>query len=187
MTIETAEGVDDGDLLGDVDVASWWNDSDYALRKYVGPPPTDDLVASVERELGYRLPASYVAFMRRHNGGRPRLTCCPAPGPTTWERDHVAVTGIFGIGGTPSYSLCGESGSKFWIQEWGYPDLGVYFANCPSAGHDMIAMDYRSVGAAGEPQIVHVDQEWDYAITVLAPNFAEFIRALRDEESFDLE
>lgn len=80
-------------------------------------------------------------------------------------------------------SLCGETGSRFWIEEWGYPDIGVYFADCPSAGHDMIAMDYRFVGASGEPQIVHVDQEWDYAVTVVAPTFAEFVRALR--ESFD--
>lgn len=187
MDGEPADGAEQADLLSDVDLESWWDDSDYARREYVGSPPADDLVASVERELGYRLPASYVAFMRRHNGGVPRLTCCPAPSRTTWAGDHVAVTGIFGIGRTLSYSLCGDAGSSYWIQEWGYPDLGVYFADCPSGGHDMIAMDYRHVGADGEPQIVHVDQEWDYAITVLAPNFAEFIRALRDEDSFDLE
>jgi hypothetical protein len=31
-------------------------------------------------------------------------------------------------------------GSRFWIEVWGYPELGVYFGDCPSAGHDMIAM-----------------------------------------------
>jgi hypothetical protein len=75
-------------------------------------------------------------------------------------------------------------GQSLLAEEWGYPDLGVYFADCPSAGHDMIAMDYRSVGPTGEPRIVHVDQEWDYAVTVLAPNFAEFVRGLRDETAF---
>lgn len=65
-----------------------------------------------------------------------------------------------------------------------YPDLGVYFANRPSAGHDMIAMDYRDCGREGEPRIIHVDQEWDYSITVLADSFTKFIRGLRDEVAF---
>ena len=50
----------------------------------------------------------------------------------------------------------------------------------------MIAMDYRDVGPDGEPRIVHVDQEWDYAVTVLASGFAEFVRGLRAEEASDL-
>jgi len=182
---EPTERAGESDLLTDIGTA-WWDDSEDARLEYVGDAPSDELIVSVENELGYRLPASYVALMRRHNGGIPRLTCCPTPAPTTWAEDHVAIEGIFGVGRTLSNSLCGESGSRFWIEEWGYPDLGVYFADCPSAGHDMIAMDYRTVGTNGEPQIVHVDQEWDYAVTVLAPSFAEFVRALRDEESFNL-
>lgn len=183
----SAERHGEDDDLSDIDPASWWIVAEDAHRSYGGPPLTDDMVQSVESELGYRLPTAYVVLMRRHNGGLPRLTCCPAPNRTTWATDHVAINGIFGIGRTASHSLCGSSGSRFWIQEWGYPDLGVYFADCPSAGHDLIAMDYRHVGADGEPQIVHVDQERDYAITVLAPTFARFIRELRDDESFDLE
>jgi hypothetical protein len=63
----------------------------------------------------------------------------------------------------------------------------VYFAACPSAGHDMIAMDYTESGPLGEPRIVHVDQEWDFAVTVLAHSFAEFARGLRRAETFDSE
>jgi hypothetical protein len=29
-----------------------------------------------------------------------------------------------------------------WINEWEYPNIGIYFGNCPSGGHDMIALDY---------------------------------------------
>jgi hypothetical protein len=58
----------------------------------------------------------------------------------------------------------------------------VYFADCPSAGHDMIAFDYRECGPAGEPQVVHVDQEWDYAITVLAASFTEFAHGLQGSD-----
>ena len=165
----------------------WWDDSEYGNRWYVGPAPTDVLIASVEDELGYRLPAAYVAMMRRHNGGVPRLTCFPTSTRTTWAEDHVAISGIFGIGRDLACSLCGETGSRFWIEVWGYPDLGVYFGDCPSAGHDMIAMDYRDVGPAGEPRIVHVDQERDYGVTVLAPSFAEFVRGLRAEGDFEVD
>lgn len=174
------------DLLTDVDAAQWWEDSDYALGHYVSPSPDETLVASVEEELGYWLPASYVAFMCRHNGGIPRLTCHPAPTSTTWADDHVAVTGIHGIGRDLGYSLCGSTGSRFWQEQWEYPPLGVYFADCLSADHDMIAMDYRDCGPTGEPRIVHVDQEWDYAVTVLADTFADFIRGLRDADDFDI-
>ena len=187
MSEQPSGGVPGVDLLTDIDPAQWWADSDYARREYVGRTPTDELIASVESELGYRLPASYVAMMRRHNGGLPRLTCFPTSTPTTWAVDHVAVTGVFGIGRELANSLRGSAGSRFWVDEWDYPDLGVYFADCPSAGHDMLAMDYRDVGPGGEPRIVHVDQERDYAVTVLAPGFAEFVRGLRDGEEFDLD
>jgi hypothetical protein len=40
--------------------------------------------------------------------------------------------------------LGGTFGSRFWIEEWGYADIGVYFADCPSAGHDMLCLDYRA-------------------------------------------
>jgi hypothetical protein len=50
-------------------------------------------------------------------------------------------------------------GSQFHIDEWGYPPVGIYFADCPSAGHDMICLDYRACGTDGEPQVIHVDQD----------------------------
>ncbi|MEV0398065.1 SMI1/KNR4 family protein [Polymorphospora rubra] len=171
----------------ELDLDTFWDDNDYALRAYVDRPPSDELIASVEVELGYRLPALYVALMQVHNGGMPRNTCCPAPNRTTWAEDHVAVSGIMGIGREKRYSLAGSAGSRFWIDEWGYPAIGVYFADCPSAGHDMVAFDYRDCGPGGEPRVVHVDQEVDYRITVLAPDFTTFVQALRPEGDFDVE
>jgi hypothetical protein len=40
-------------------------------------------------------------------------------------------------------------------------------------------------GPDGDPRVVHVDQERDYRITVLAPNFASFIRALRPGSEYE--
>jgi hypothetical protein len=167
------------------DLANFWDDSDYALKEYVEPPFTEDELAAVEQELGYKLPAAYVALMRTHNGGIPVNTRFPTSEATSWADDHVAITGIAGIGRTKSYSLCGELGSQFMIEEWGYPAIGVYICDCPSAGHDMVVLDYSACGPQGEPTVAHVDQEADYAITYLAPDFETFIRGLVNEEVYD--
>lgn len=172
-------------VFSGLDLDGFWEDSEYADKTYRGGYPDDDVVASVEAELGFRLPASYVALMRTCNGGMPRNTCCPAPDGTTWADGYVALSAIMGIGREKDCLLAGRTGSRFFVEEWGYPAIGVYFADCPSAGHDMIAFDYRDCGPAGEPRVVHVDQEGDYRITVLAPDFVSFVRALRPESDYD--
>jgi hypothetical protein len=49
----------------------------------------------------------------------------------------------------------------------------------------MICLDYRECGIEGEPQVVHIDQELDYKITFVAPNFESFIRGLEKEDAFE--
>ena len=169
------------------DLTNFWDDNWYALKEYISDPPSDELIASVEKELGYKLPAAYIWLMKQHNGGIPVNTCYPCDEPTCWAEDHVAITGIFGIGREKSCSLCGELGSQFMIDEWEYPAIGVAICDCPSAGHDMIFLDYRACGPQGEPAVVHVDQENDYKITHLADSFEEFIRGLEHESLYDPE
>ena len=167
------------------DLTNFWDDNWYALKEFVSEPPSDELIASVEEELGYKLPAAYIWLMKQHNGGIPVNTCYPCDEPTCWADDHVAITGIFGIGREKSCSLCGELGSQFMIDEWEYPAIGVAICDCPSAGHDMIFLDYRACGPQGEPAVVHVDQENDYKITHLADSFEEFICGLEHESLYD--
>lgn len=169
----------------DFDLTNFWDDNWYALKEYVSDLPSDELIASVEEELGYKLPASYIWLMKQHNGGIPVNTCYPCDEPTSWAEDHVAITGILGIGREKRYSLCGELGSQFMIDEWEYPAIGVAICDCPSAGHDMIFLDYRTCGPQGEPAVVHVDQENDYKMTHLADSFEEFIRGLEHESLYD--
>ncbi len=88
------------------------------------------------------------------------------------------------IGRTADFSLCGELGSAFWVAEWDYSAIGIYIVDCPSAGHDMIALDYRSLG---EPAVVHVDQERNYQITVLAPDFKTFVADLIEESEYNVD
>ncbi|RAL25148.1 SMI1/KNR4 family protein [Lujinxingia litoralis] len=169
------------------DLQGFWQDSDYGRREYVDEPPSDGMVAEVERELGYRLPEAYVALARIQNGGIPERTSHRTREATSWAEDHIAITGIYSIGRAKRCSLLGGFGSRFWIEEWGYPEIGIYFADCPSAGHDMMCLDYRECGPEGEPRVVHVDQEGDYAITPVAESFEAFIRGLESDEAFDLE
>ncbi len=171
-------------VFGNVDVARFWEYSEYAQENYVGEQLTDDIRVSIESELGYRLPDAYVELMRHQNGGLPLRTQHRTTEPTSWAEDHVAITGLYGIGRNRPYSLCGSMGSRFWIEEWEYPEIGVYFADCPSAGHDMLCLDYRECGPSGEPEVVHVDQESDYKITPVADTFESFIRGLERDEAF---
>ena len=172
-------------MLDDLDLKSFWKASAYARQVYVDEPVTPELVARVEAQLGYRLPPAYAALMKHQNGGIPRCKNHRTAEATSWAPDHVAVSGIFAIGSTRPYSLCGEFSSKFWASEWGYPAIGVYFANCPSAGHDMLCLDYRDCGPEGEPCVVHVDQARDFKITLVAASFESFVRGLEADEAFD--
>lgn len=171
--------------FGDIDFGTFWELSDYAAKEYVDDPPTDDVVANVEHELGYTLPKSYVDLTKTQNGGIPRRTNHRTNDRTSWSHNHIAITGIYSIGGRKTYSLLGKYGSQFWIDEWGYPAIGVYFADCPSAGHDMLCLDYRKCGPTGEPKVVHVDQELDYKITPVSDTFEAFIRGLVNESAFE--
>lgn len=171
--------------MKDFDQYEFWEQSDYANKSYVDAPLTDELLYSIETELGYKLPTAYVELARIQNGGFPKRTSHRTSEPTSWARDHVSINGIFAIGRSKTYGLCARIGSRFMMEEWGYPPIGVYFADCPSAGHDMLCLDYLDCGPQGEPTIVHVDQNSDYKITFVAKDFATFIRGLELNDAFN--
>ena len=52
------------------DLTNFWDDSMYALKEYVSDPPSDELIASVEEELGYKLPAAYIWLMKDRKSTR---------------------------------------------------------------------------------------------------------------------
>ncbi|MDR3354580.1 MAG: SMI1/KNR4 family protein [Synergistaceae bacterium] len=164
---------------------NFWDDCDYALKEYVGAPAADWMFAEAEKTLGFRLPESYKQLMRRHNGGMPKFDRFILPFASRKEPDEIHITAIMGVDPAKQMSLCGELGSRYMIGEWGYPDIGVAVCDCPSAGHDMIFLDYRRCGPEGEPEVIHIDQECDYAITYLAGDFESFILGLRQDGEGD--
>lgn len=172
----------------DFDHASFWGAGVFAgeaLKQYTDAPLTDDALASVEASLRCRLPRSYVELARVQNGGIPHRNCHATRESTSWAEHHVALHGIFSIGASKPCSLGGEFGSAYWVKEWGYPDIGVYFADCPSAGHDMFCLDYTALGTDGEPPVVHIDQGMDYRRTLVSRTFGAFVRGLRAESDFE--
>lgn len=172
------------DLYKGFNFDEFWDDNDYSIEEYLSKPVTNKEIKTVESELKYKLPKSYIELMKLHNGGMVLKKCYPMSQPTSWADNHIQIEGIFGIGHELSNSLCGETGSQFWIDEWEYPAFGVYICDTPSAGHDMIMLDYRKCGKEGEPEIVHVDQDYDYNITFVAKDFETFVNGLASKEQF---
>lgn len=155
------------------DFSNFWDDSEYALEEYVSDPPTDEMVASVQEELVFKLPAFYVDMMRLHNGGIPINNRYP----NSETGESITISGILGIGREKNKSLCGASGSRFMIENGGYPEVGVVICDCPSE-NEVIMLDYREFGNDGEPEVIHVDRDNKYKITRLADNFETFIRGI---------
>ena len=62
-------------VFGDFELRNFWSGGDYERREYIGAPLSPELIASIEGELGYVLPASYVELMGFQNGGTPKNTC----------------------------------------------------------------------------------------------------------------
>jgi hypothetical protein len=160
------------------DFIDFWNDCDYSREKYVGRVPTDADVSHTEETLGYRLPGSYISLIKQHNGGLLTKNSFKNPLQRDWTLSIIEVNSIFGIDSNKPNSLCGERGSKFYINEWRYPIEGVAICDCPSGGHDMVFLDYSDCGPDGEPCVIHVAQESNFEITYLADSFADFVRGL---------
>ena len=141
---------------------------------YTGPRLTDAMVASAEQSLGYTLPKSYLSLLREKNGGRLRRRCFPTD--DRWADSHVRVETLFGIGGSWGIDS-DEFGSRHWIQQAGFPALGIVVGLTLTAGHDAIMLDYSVGGPQREPRVVYVDPE-DNRSDVLAQDFKTFLGSL---------
>ncbi|MGF9699373.1 SMI1/KNR4 family protein [Paenibacillus sp. MABNR03] len=168
--------------ISDTESTDFWDDNNEALEKWVLPSPTDEQIESVEERLVFKLPRAYVDMMKVHNGGIPRYRYIPVSEAGTAEQRLIEISGILGIGQEKKHSLCGEEGSRFIIEQGGYPEIGVVLCKCPSDS-EIIMLDYRASDNAGEPEVVHVDKEDNYKITWLAPDFDTFVRSLVAEDN----
>ena len=131
-------------------------------------PLTEEDIQNTVRNLGYKLPILYIQLMTIQNGGYPRNTLIQLDNekPTNYSiSKFIELDSI-------------EAEGEYMRNEWGYPDIGLYICDCPSAGHHLVALDYTGCGPEGEPTVVHIDQEKDFKKTMLAANFEQFIDKL---------
>lgn len=148
-----------------------------------GPPLTDEMVTRAESTLGLLLPSSYLALMRRCNGGYLTDTAVPTSRPTSWAADHVSVSAIFGIpalgdegsDGTGRGVLC----TAYMTREWGLPQ-GLVLLD--GDGHTWTALDYRT--GAGEASVVWLDVDAEDEL-LIASSFDELLNSLRPDAEFD--
>lgn len=169
------------------DFSSFWEDSLYAQKEYVGDALDEEMIRQAEEELGYKLPASYLFLLKQQNGGIPNKCVFPLAKPRDYD-DSVVITGLYGIDRKKPYSLCGEFGNELWLEEWQYPAIGVAVCGTITGGHDMVFLDYRECGNCGEPKVSWVilldEEEEDYEIVPLAENFEAFICGLMEGGTF---
>ncbi|WP_458462512.1 SMI1/KNR4 family protein [Paenibacillus sp.] len=85
------------------------------MDKFVLVPPTDEQIASVEEQLVFKLPTSYIKMMKLHNGGVSRDRYFPITDADVAEKGRIEISGMLGIGREKRHSLCGEAGSRCHI------------------------------------------------------------------------
>jgi hypothetical protein len=76
-------------IFGDFGLFDFWEPSEYGIKEYVGRPLDDATVRSVERELGFKLPASYVEFMKFQKAG---FLVAQITGPRSGRRGHTTIS-----------------------------------------------------------------------------------------------
>ncbi|MBB6559000.1 hypothetical protein HNP48_001664 [Acidovorax soli] len=161
------------------DVAHPFDGTDW----FTGPPLTRTALHAAQQALGFRFPAAYTDLLLIRNGGSTRHGCFAVSRPTSWAPDHIAITGIRGIGGKHGIDIATERAIH---ADWGYPSWGFVFAETPTAGHTVVMFDYRACGPEGEPCVVWVDTYGDAPeVLPLAQDFTAFVAGLCDAEAFD--
>lgn len=151
---------------------------------YAGPSVRDEMVSRAEAELGVRLPRSYVDLLRVQNGGRPRRRCLRTTFATSWGPNHIEVEIIYGIGGEWGIdSSSGIGGSNYLIAEWDFPRIGVVIGDTPSAGEEVLMLDYSTVGSHGEPSVAHIAE--DRIPRTVAETFEAFLAQLEPCAAFE--
>ncbi|MEC0123246.1 SMI1/KNR4 family protein [Paenibacillus pabuli] len=177
ITIEPAPGI--GMHL---ESKGFWNDSPAYVDQYVLSPPTEEQIEAVEEQLVFKLPTFYINMMKLHNGGVPHYRYFPVSQAENDGKVHIEISNILGVGREKAHSLCGAAGSRVMIEQEGYPEIGVVLCECPSDS-EVVMLDYRESGNAGEPEVVHVNKTEGYKVTWLAPDVATFIQGLVNEEN----
>ena len=136
-------------------------------------PVTPKMILGVERQLGVKLPTSYVRLLASRNGGYLRYNTFPSPTPTSWAFDHVGIRTIRGIG--PGLDADIVDLSRELQEIW----MVGHLIAIDTDGRRWLALDYRISGPTGDPSVVWIDTE-QWQEVQLAHDFQAFVEGLVD-------
>lgn len=135
---------------------------------------TEETLKEVEKQLGVKLPNSYIDLMKIHNGGYlaySSLHSAKVPDGV------VEITQISGVDVSE-----GIVESPYYIEEWDLEEGLVIFSG---DGNYWLAFDYRK-DTADEPSVVYMEDPDDGTVQV-AKNFELFLKKLKLPAEDDFE
>lgn len=143
--------------------------------KRTQPPLTDELLDTVERQLGVRLPESLVQLLRFQNGGLLRV-CFPES--RNYSISHFLIRGI----GPGSGRI---EKAAWWHEDPDFPSRPVgaeWVIPFDGDGHWDLCLDYRRSptdpsGLRTDPAIIVIDSELDPE-TFVGESFDEYLGQL---------
>ena len=159
----------------------WYEEDDPEEEEYeCGNDVSDDLIKSIENDLGFKLPQSYIFLMKKHNGGILKKNCAQI----NRKKRYYDIEAIFGIGRTQNCSIYEVNKEKDYYED-NLIAIGYTFER-----DGKIYLDYNECGTEGEPRVIAIDRD-DFEgddpnpkPLVLAADFESFIGSLfeYDEE-----
>lgn len=155
-----------------IDKHDFWG-SNY----YNHPALTASAVSKAEKLLGVRLPPKFIELLYVQNGGYTKGFAYPMAEPTSWAKDHVPLSELFGIVDESFDTAQSILLTDYMTKEWGLPEKQVLLCG---DGHWWITLDYRK----GEvPTISWIDTEVEQDIHI-ADSFEAFLNGLVSEDTF---
>lgn len=165
--------------------------SDFWLEDAIDDPVydcgdyTEEKRMYTEQCLQCVIPKDYLYVLQMKNGGIPAYNFYPME---HLETKGIELTAFLGVGDL-DHSLSGTYGSRYAIENMGYPDIGIYFAETNMEG--LFVIPYIST-SDNNGMVCYVDQQNDFAIYPLAESLSTFLSTLikmekQEEEQKDFE
>jgi hypothetical protein len=142
-----------------------------AFLEFVHPPLTVDAVEAAERQLGVKLPRTYVALLQVQNGGYTDVTLAQSVQSQIWGIGSKYPTILDGS----LKQRCADYVDKVWLPT--NPDALIPF---DGDGHWYLCFDFRAAGPRAEPPIAYVDLEGETEGQVAA-SFGAFLGLLEPD------
>jgi len=156
-----------------ININDFW-ESNY----YNHPTLTDKMIEQAEKELGVKLPDTFLNLLKVQNGGYTKGFVFPMTEETSWAENHIPFDEMFGIVTDKSIDTSHNIlDTEYMTKEWGLPEKQVLLSG---DGHWWITLDYRK---SENPSVSWITADCDEDIHI-ADSFENFINGLISEDEF---